>query len=380
MNAVAAFLDPAHEQLWQQVQAWSVAELAPRPEPMSADATRVEARTLLQLLGRGGWLAPIANRDLRALCLVRDAVAAASPLADAMVAIQGLVGTALLMSGSEAQRARWVPPIVAGDLMAAFAITEPEAGSDAGAVQTRAQRDGERWILSGRKHLISNAGHADVYLVFASTAIEKRSRGISAFLVPADTPGLKIGSAQQMAIAHPLGQLQFDDCAVGPEALVGEVDSGFKLAMMTLDRLRASVGAAACGMASRALQEATSHAKRRMQFGVMLGEHQLVKAKLGRMATDLDASRLLVFRAAWESDRGQQRISASAAKAKSFATEAGQRIVDDAVQIMGGQGVLLGDPVERLYRAIRALRIYEGATDILRLIIGTSVLVEGTAG
>jgi acyl-CoA dehydrogenase len=269
-----------------------------------------------------------------------------------------------------------VPELLAGRAMGAFAITEPGAGSDVAAITTSARRDGSHWVISGEKHLISNAGIADVLILFAVTSPGQKSRGISAFVVPADTPGVRFVGPQPMAAPHPLGQLAFDEVRLPESALLGRADEGFKIAMTTLDRLRPSVGAAACGMAARALSEAVTHASTREQFGQKLAEFQLVKGRLGQMATSLDAARLLVYRAAWEKDSGAERITTSAAMAKAFATEAAQTIVDHAVQIVGGRGVVLGHPVERLYRAVRALRIYEGATDIQHLIVAGALLAE----
>jgi acyl-CoA dehydrogenase len=226
------------------------------------------------------------------------------------------------------------------------------------------------------KHLISNAGLADLYLVFAKTSPDRGSRGISLFLVPADTPGLEFVGAQVMAAPHPLGQLRLTDCRIPDAARLGPVDQGFKLGMATLDQIRPSVGAAACGLAGRALEEAVAHARQRQQFGQRLSDMPLIREKIGRMATELDAGRLLVYRAAWEIDSQPGRHSTSAAMAKGFATEMAQRVVDEAVQIVGGLGVLVGHPVERLYRAVRALRIYEGATDIQRLIVAGAYLDE----
>lgn len=374
MNAAAAFLDPPHEELAARIGAWAGAELQPRPEPASDDAARREARALLPMLAAAGALAPLAAQDLRGVCLVREAIAAASPLADEVVAIQGLGVTPLLLAGTDAQQRRWVSEMVSGRAMAAFAMTEPDAGSDVAAMQTTARRDGQDWVIDGEKHLISNAGIADVHLVFAKTSPEAGSRGISLFIVERDRKGLHYAGPQVMAAAHPLGRLRFEECRVGGEALVGDVDGGFKLGMRTLDRLRPTVGAAACGMAVRALTEAVSHARARRQFGAPLAAMPVVRERIGRMATDLDAARLLVYRAAWEQARGASRISVAAAMAKGFATEAAQRIVDDAVQIVGGRGVLAGHPVERLYRAVRALRIYEGATDVQRLIVAAGVI------
>jgi len=376
MRAVAAFLDQTHHTLWRGISVWADSVLAPRREALDDGLARLEARELLRLMGAAGWFAPIGEQDLRAVCLSREAIAAASPLADAVFALQGLATTPLLIAGSDEQRARWVPELLAGRVMGAFVITEPGAGSDVAAITTSARRVDDGWVIEGAKHLISNAGIADLLIVFAVTSPGQKSRGISAFVVPASTPGVRFVGPQPMAAPHPLGQLAFDDVRVPASSLLGTVDGGFKIAMMTLDRLRPSVGAAACGLAARGLREAVAHAATREQFGQKLAEFQLVKDRLGRMATSLDAARLLVYRAAWEKDRGAERITMSAAMAKAFATEVAQTIVDDAVQIVGGLGVVLGHPVERLYRAVRALRIYEGATDIQHLIVAGALLAE----
>ena len=376
-TAAAAFLDQEHVRLAAAIAPWTRDHLLDRAEPLDDAEARREARVVLTELGAAGWLSAIGRQDLRTLCLVRDAVAAASPLADAVIALQGLGGTAIVLAGTDEQRRRWLSSILDGKTMTAFAMTEPEAGSDVAAMHTMARRDDEGWVLDGEKHLISNAGLADLYVVFAVTSPGKGSRGISAFLVPAGTSGLEFAGAQPMAAAHPLGRLRFNGCRIPADGLLGEVDRGFQLGMTTLDRLRPTVGAAACGIAARALEEAVHRAATRRQFGQALGDLQLVREKLGRMATELQASRLLVYHAAWVKDRGADRITVEAAMAKSYATEAAQRIVDEAVQIMGGAGVLLGNPVERLYRAVRALRIYEGATEVQRLIIGGALLKEG---
>jgi acyl-CoA dehydrogenase len=340
------------------------------------DEARRRARELLQLMGDAGLYAPIGTSDLRALCLAREQVAMASPLADAVLALQALGGTPLVLAGTDNQKSQWLDGILSGRVMTAFAMSEPEAGSDVAAMQTGARRDGDGWVLDGEKHLISNAGIADLYLVFAVTTPGAGSRGISLFLVPATNEACAFEAPQVMAAPHPLGRIRLNNCRVPGEALVGAVDGGFKIGMMTLDHVRASVGAAACGMAARALIEALNHAATRKQFGEPLANFQLVREKLGRMATELEAARLLVYRAAWQKDQGSARISLEASMAKSFATEIAQQVIDDAVQIVGGRGVLVGHPVERLYRAVRALRIYEGATEIQRLIIAGELLKE----
>jgi acyl-CoA dehydrogenase len=376
VKAVAAFLTNDHFRHWSRVTDWCREVLQPRPEPASDEAARREATALLRALGDTGLLETLADQDLRAVCLLREAVAHASPLADAVVAIQALGATPIARAGTDQQRAHWLRDITAGRVMTAFAMTEPDAGSDVSAMRTSAVRDGSDWVLNGEKHLISNAGLADLYLVFAKTNPDRGSRGISLFLVPADTRGLAFAGAQVMAAPHPLGQLRLTDCRIPDAARLGPVDQGFKLGMATLDQIRPSVGAAACGLAGRALEEAVAHARQRQQFGQRLSDMPLIREKIGRMATELDAGRLLVYRAAWEIDSQLGRHSTSAAMAKGFATEMAQRVVDEAVQIVGGLGVLVGHPVERLYRSVRALRIYEGATDIQRLIVAGAYLDE----
>ena len=376
LGPVRAFLGDEHPEFVAAVRAFATRELAPRAEPADDDAGRREARELLALLGRHGVFAPIGARDWRGCCLAREALAAASPLADAVFALQGLGLVPILLSGNEAMVTRWLAPTLAGEAMAAFAMTEPEAGSDVASMTTRARRDGDAYVLEGRKAFISNAGIADYYSVFASTDPAAGSRGISCFVVPADTPGLRFLRAQVLSSPHPLGEIAFEDCRVPAANRLGEEGRGFVLGLKTLDRLRATVGAAACGMAARALEEALAHARKRRQFGKPLGEFQLVQEKLARMATELTAARLLVYRAAWEADGGAERVTIEAAMAKLHATEAAQRILDDAVQVLGGIGVLASHPVDRLYRSVRSLRIYEGTSEIQHLVIAGLLLGE----
>ena len=307
---------------------------------------------------------------------MREALGEASPLADAVFALQGLGTTPILLGGSAEQKERWLGPIAAGEVMTAFAMTESEAGSDVSGIATTARRDEQGYVLDGAKTLISNAGIADLYVVFASTDRSKGSKGISCFLVPRDTPGLRFAGAQVMSAPHPLGELAFESCRVPADAMLGAEGRGYGLGLAALDRLRPTVAAAACGMAARALAESLAHVKRRHQFGKPLAQFQLVQQKLARTATDLAAARLLTYRAAYEKDQGQERITAEAAMAKSFATEMAQRAVDDAVQLIGGRGVLADHPVDHLYRAVRALRIYEGTTEIQQLIIAGDLLKE----
>ena len=371
---VRTFLEPSHADLARRFAAFAAAEIAGRPAPADDPAGRKEARALVPLLARGDWFRPIVEQDLRACCLVRETLGEVSPLADAVFALQALGTVPLLVAGTAAQRERWLGPIVAGEVMTAFAMTEPGAGSDVAAIATSARRDGGEYLLEGAKTLISNAGIADLYTVFASTDPSRGAKGISCFLVPADTPGLRFARPQVLSAPHPLGEIAFDGCRLPADALLGEEGRGYALGLATLDRVRPTVAAAACGMAGRALAEALAHVKGREQFGSPLARFQLVQQKLARTATDLAAARLLTYRAAYEKDQGKERITGEAAMAKAFATEMAQRAVDDAIQLIGGQGVLAEHPVDRLYRAVRALRIYEGTTEIQQLIIAGELL------
>jgi alkylation response protein AidB-like acyl-CoA dehydrogenase len=371
---VRAFLSPSHEELAARCGVFTEAEVAPLPSPEDDAACRAQARTLARLLGHAGWLHPIGQPDLRACCLIRETLAGASPLADAVFALQALGGLPLALAGTEAQKRRWLEPALAGTAVAAFAMTEPDAGSDVAAMNTHAARDGNGFVLNGAKTLISNAGIADFYLVFASTDPALGSKAIGCFIVPADARGCHFVKAQVLSAPHPLGEIAFEDCRVPADAVLASPGAGLKLGFATLDRLRATVGAAACGMAERALAESLAHVRARRQFGQPLADFQLTQLKLSRMATDLAAARLLVYRAAAKQDGGQERVTVESAMAKVFATEAAQRIVDDAVQLLGGRGVLADHPVDRLYRSVRALRIYEGTTEIQHLIIARHLL------
>ena len=371
---IRTFLEPHHVALAEQARDLAMGDIARRPHPADDAAARKEARAIVALLGSGPWLQPIFDLDLRGCCLMREALGEASPLADAVFALQGLATMPILLAGSDAQRVRWLGPIARGRVMTAFAMTEPEAGSDVAGIVTTARRDGPGYVLDGAKTLISNAGIADLYVVFASTDRAKGAKGISCFLVPADSPGLRFAKPQVLSAPHPLGEIAFENCRLPPDALLGAEGRGYGIGLATLDRLRPTVAAAACGMAARALAESLAHVKQRKQFGTPLAQFQLVQQKLARMATDLTAAQLLTYRAAYEKDQGQERITSEAAMAKSFATEMAQRVVDDAVQLIGGRGVLADHPVDRLYRAVRALRIYEGTTEIQQLIIAGELL------
>jgi acyl-CoA dehydrogenase len=378
-KAVRAFLEKRHLALAATVAEWAATNLAARPEPADDAACRTEARTVVALLGEGGWLRAIEEQDFRACSLIREALAGASPLADAMFALQALGTVPILLAGTDEQKTQWVERVVSGTAVAAFAMTEPEAGSDVASLTTSARRDGNLYLLNGTKTLISNAGIADFYTVFATTDAAKRRDGISCFLVPGDAEGLRFVRPLVLSSPHPLGEIAFENCRVPVANRLGAEGMGFRLGLTTLDKLRPTVAAAACGMAERALSEATTHACRRRQFGKPLAEFQLIQDKLARMATDLTAARLLTYRAAWELDLGASRVTSEAAMAKAFATEAAQRIVDDAVQIFGGLGVRADHPLDRLYRSVRALRIYEGTTEIQRLIIAGQLIKAATS-
>jgi len=371
---IRAFLDDKHIALAERVAEFATRMLVPLSEPADDAAARHQARELLAKLGAAGWFEPIRDQDWRACCLIREALGATSPLADAVFALQALGVVPMLLATNEAMRKRWLDSAIGGRAMASFAMTEPDAGSDAASLGTKAEQNGDSYVLTGTKTFISNAGIADFYTVFATTDGAKRDKGIACFVVPADTPGLRFVRPLLLSAPHPLGEIAFQQARIPGSCRLDKEGEGFKLGLATLDRVRATVGAAACGMASRALTEALAHAKSRRQFGKPIADFQLIQEKLARMATELTAARLLVYRAAWEKDQGAPRVTLEAAMAKAYATEAAQRIVDDAVQILGGRGVLADHPVNRLYRSVRALRIYEGTTEIQHLIIAGQLL------
>ncbi len=373
-RAIRAFLELRHMEVAERIAEFARREIAPLPEPADDTAARLQAREILTLLGQGGWLAPILDLDLRSCALIRETLAGASPLADSVFALQALGSVPIVLAGTPELKERWLPAMAAGRAMAAFAMTEPEAGSDVASIATRARREGDDYVLDGAKTFISNAGLADFYVVFATTDPTLGKKGISCFVVGAETRGLRFVGPQILSAPHPLGEITFAGCRVPAASRLGNEGEGLTLGLATLDLLRATVAAAACGMGERALSEALDHALTRKQFGKPLAEFQLIQAKLARMATDLAASRLLTYRAAWEKDTGATRVTLESAMAKSFATEAAQRIVDDAVQILGGRGVLAGHPLERLYRSVRALRIYEGTTEIQQLIVASQLI------
>ena len=339
-----------------------------------------DCRQLVRLLGEGGWLRhAIAGEseaiDTRAICLIRETLARHNGLADFAFAMQGLGSGAISLFGSEAQRERYLPRVARGEAIAAFALSEPGAGSDVAAMQCAARLDGDAYVLDGEKTWISNGGIADFYVVFARTGEAPGARGISAFIVDAGTPGFDIAERIEVIAPHPLARLRFDGCRVPAAQRIGAAGQGFKVAMATLDVFRTSVAAAALGFARRAFDAALAHATQRQMFGQTLADFQLTQAKLAQMATSIDASALLTYRAAWQRDRGG-KVTKEAAMAKLTATESAQQVIDAAVQMFGGLGVTSGHPAERLYREIRALRIYEGATEVQQLIIARELLRE----
>ena len=315
--------------------------------------------------------------DLRSFCIIRESLSYSSSLADLAFVMQGLGTYAISRSATEHVRDFWLARARSGKAIAAFALTEPDAGSDVAGLKTLARKEGEAYFIDGRKRFISNAGVADFYTVFARTGTRGDGRAeLSAFIVSARMPGFSVGEKTQMIAPHPIGELEFTNCKVPAEDMIGNQGDGLRLSLQTLDTFRASVGAAACGMARRALDESLLHGRSRQQFGKPLVEHQLIQGKLADMATALDAARLLVYRAAYLKDTGALTSTREASEAKLFATEAADRIIDQAVQIHGGSGLVRGSVVERLYRDVRALRIYEGTSEIQKLIIANQLLKE----
>jgi acyl-CoA dehydrogenase len=373
------FFNDRHLELSERLRtiADDFAALADRGEAGDVDGAGRDAIRLCATHGLCRLMVPREHGgdglDLRAVCLAREAIASVSGLADSVFAVQGLGSHPLTAAGNMTLAQRYLPLVADGRTIAAFALTEPEAGSDAGALVTRARREGGDYIIDGTKTFISNATIASLFVVFARTA-DGPKRAITAFAVEAGTPGLTIARRMNVTAPHPIAELELEGCRVPSSQRLGEEGDGMRLALGTLDFFRTSVGAAACGMAARALAEATVRAKSRRQFGSRLADFQLTQAALADMATELDAARLLVYRAAWLKDNGQPRITRESAVAKLFATEAAQRIVDRAVQIHGGAGVERGSVIERLYREVRAPRIYEGTSEIQRLVIAKELI------
>ena len=378
------FFDEAHRALASDLLPWCAAQEVDERDDRAA------CREWVRRLGDGGWLryavpgsagGALERLDSRALVLLRETLGYHSPLADFAFAMQGLGSGAITLAGTPGQQSRYLGAVGKGEKIAAFALSEPEAGSDVAAMAMRAEPTADGWRLHGSKTWISNGGIADFYCVFAKTDPAGGTRGITVFIVDATTPGLDTSEHIDVMAPHPLATLRFDDCVVPRDAQLGELNGGFKLAMRTLDIFRASVAGAALGMGRRALAEAISHAKNRRMFGQTLADFQLTQARLGEMAALIDGAALLTYRAAWMRDEAEQRggtpvgdVSAAAAMAKMAATENASRVIDMALQMHGGLGVKVGTKIEALYRDIRSLRIYEGATEVQQLIIGKSVL------
>ena len=369
------FLEDAQRALAAEADAWCRAELG-HVDHADADAA---CKGLVKRLGAAGWLQHCVPGEksvfsARRICLMRETLAYYDGLADFAFAMQGLGSGAISLFGSAQQQTAWLPRVAEGSAIAAFALSEPQAGSDVAAIATTARHDEGGYVLDGEKTWISNGGIADFHVVFARTDAHP-TRGLSAFLVPADTPGLEIAERIEVVAPHPLARLRFAGCRMPAAARIGAEGEGFRIAMQTLDVFRTSVAAAALGFARRAYDEARAHAQARGMFGQHLANFQMTQAKLAEMALALDAAALLVYRAAWRRDQGQP-VTREAAMAKLFATEQAQQVVDAAVQLFGGRGVQRGEIVERLYREIRALRIYEGASEVQKLIIAREELKQ----
>ena len=373
------FLEPRHRELENALDAWATAHIT-QDHPHDVDAA---CRALVRLLGQGGWLRhAVAGTayggasevlDTRSLCLIRETLGRHSGLADFAFAMQGLGSGAISIDGTDAQKQRYLTRVAQGEAIAAFALSEPDAGSDVAAMACEARVEADTVVLNGEKTWISNGGIADFYVVFARSGEAPGSRGISAFIVDADTPGFEIAERINVIAPHPLARLRFTNCRIPLTQRVGEAGQGFKVAMRTLDVFRTSVAAASLGFARRAMDEALQRATTRKMFKGVLADFQLTQAKLAQMATTIDSAALLTYRAAWQRDQGRN-VTREAAMAKMVATEGAQQVIDAAVQIWGGLGVVSEQAVERLYREIRSLRIYEGATEVQQLIIAREVL------
>lgn len=375
------FFTDAHRHLAAELGAWCAKNIATEADhgPAEVDAA---CRKLVKSLGDAGWLryavpteygGALDTLDVRSLCLVRESLGYHSGLADFVFALQGLGSGPITLFGSDAMKKKYLPDVAKGKHIAAFAISEANAGSDVAAMETTASRDGSGYIINGEKTWISNAGIAEHYVVFCKFP-EGGEKSYIALLVQAGNAGLKTTKRIDIIAPHPLGTIEFNDCRVAADAVVGEPGNGLKVALGTLDIFRSTVGAAALGFARRALDEAIKHTRARQAFGQALSDFQMTQARIAEMATAIDASALLVYRAAWTRDNGAPRITREAAMAKLHATESAQKVIDDAVQLLGGRGVVSGEPVERLYREIRALRIYEGTSEIQKIVIAGQVM------
>jgi acyl-CoA dehydrogenase len=379
------FFEADHKVLAFELDAWAKQNIAPlsnAPEPKNNDELDAECGEILARIAKGGWLkyavpdGKNAKFDVRSICLVREILAKHAGLADFVFAMQGLGSGAITLFGSDEQKKQYLPNVRAGEAVAAFALSESNAGSDVAAISTIAKKDGDDYILSGEKTFISNGGIANFYCVFARTEQGTGARGLSAFIVDKNTINLDDKTRIDLLAPHPLANIKLDNCRVPKSALIGVEGQGFKIAMATLDIFRPSVGAAALGFARRAMAETIKHTCNRKAFGGTLADLQMTKSSLADMAINIDASALLIYRAAWQKDSGVERITREAAMAKLFSTESAQQVVDQAVQLHGGAGVVSGSVVEKLYREVRSLRIYEGASEVQKLIIAKQLLSE----
>lgn len=385
------FFDKGHAEFAASLEKWAgvqIPRLAPDSEAHGPGMDDV-ARRLVAALGKEGFLRACVpaewggrskTLDVRTICIARETLARHAGLADFAFAMQGLGSGAITLFGNPEQQRQYLPRVGRGEAIAAFALSEPDAGSDVGAMTTRAVRDGDGYVLNGTKTWISNAGIADFYTVFTRLGDTPGAKGLAAFIVDANTKGLTMSERIHVIAPHPLGTLSFDNCRVGPEALLGKPGEGFKIAMSVLDIFRSTVGAAALGFARRALDEAVERALCRKAFDHVLADFQLMQAKLADMAVAIDAAALLIYRAAWTKDSTGGRVTREASMAKLFATESAQQVIDQAVQIWGGMGVVSGITVEKLYREIRALRIYEGTSEVQKLVIAGKVIEQHRAG
>jgi acyl-CoA dehydrogenase len=378
------FFEDRHRDLAAALGLWAEREIAPLEAEPHNDVDGL-CSTILEKLAQLGWLdyavtspggGKFDSLDVRSLSIIRETLARYSGLADFVFAMQGLGSGAISLKGSDQQKADYLDAVRKGEKVAAFALTEPGSGSDVANLEMSATLDGDEYILSGEKTFISNAGIADFYCLFARTGTEEGAKGISAFIVDAQTPGHSVVERIETLAPHPLGHIRFDGCRVPATNMIGVPGEGFKIAMATLDIFRSTVGAAALGFARRALGEALGRAASRQIYGGTLADLQITQASLGEMALNIDASALLIYRAAWLRDTTGTRITKEAAMAKLHATEAAQKTIDAALQLFGGQGVVAGETVEKLYREIRALRIYEGASEVQKMVIARALLAE----
>lgn len=374
------FFEPRHRDLAARLEDWAASNLG----QIDHSDTDAACRALVQALGDAGFLEHSASEtgdlDVRSLALIRETLARHDGLADFAFAMQGLGTGALTLFGSDEQKAAWLPKTRSGQAISAFALTEPGSGSDVANSTMTATRDGDAYILNGEKTWISNGGIADVYTLFARTGEAPGAKGLSCFIVTPDLPGFEVAERLETIAPHPLATLRFTDCRVPATSMIGGPGEGFRIAMSVLDVFRASVAAAALGFARRALDESLTRVTTRRVQGAPLAELQMVQGHIADMALDIDAAALLVYRAAWTKDSGAPRVTREAAMAKLFATDRAQKVIDTAVQLHGGDGVRSGSAVETLYREIRALRIYEGASDVQRVVIARQTLAQHDRG